>query len=654
VEIIVLTRRAFTGGIGCSVLGLVELAGTGAAAQERSPAVARVSGKGPKIDPRIRRLLRSRTPLDLDIARGLVKAGPATSSGASQFTIPTLALFRSDAIPGNLRHHKWDRIAGQIYAADLLRDDFQQLESDPDVLYVEGGQAVRPTIDTSRTEIRAKEVQAPQGGGSGQASGLTGEGVIVGIIDGGLDFTLDDFRDEKGNTRILFLWDQDLTRQGTEQPPAGFDFGVEYTASHIRDELARHPIAPWSVVRHKPKKADHGTHVAGIAVGNGRSHDEMFPIGQYVGIAPRADIIFVSGASTKNDNTADLARAVKYIFQKADELGKPCVINISLGSGGGSHDGQSLVERAFDDMLLQKPGRAIVKAAGNQHGTSTHFSDVLKAGVQQLIWRVHANDRSENEIEIWFSSQDRVRTRLKGPGGIATPWVAPDNHIEGDWGAVHINIMSDSATALNGDALIFIEVKPLGGDIPAGDWFIELEVQNPKAGRFHVWIERDDAKAENQSYFVKPNGERVSGGKTTLSFPGTGIRTIAVANYQHLKVPVEVAGSSGRGPTRDGRRKPEVAAPGTAIVASCALGGRPDGHGGKYPMRVAKSGTSMAAPHVAGAIALILQRHPTLTAWDIRTALIKSARRMPQEDDFTPSWGHGRLDIVACLEALEP
>ncbi len=653
-ENIVLTRRAFTGGIGCSVLGLIELAGTGAAAQGASPAVARVSGSGPKIDPRIRRILRSRGTLDLDIARGLVKAGPAAASGPSQVRIPTLALFRSDAIPGSLRHHKWDRITRQIYAADLSRDAFRQLEGDPEVLYVEGGHAVRPTIDTSRTEIRATEVQAPQGGGSGHALGLTGEGVIVGIIDGGLDFTLDDFRDENGKTRVLFLWDQALTRQGTEQPPAGFDFGVEYTARHIDDALeVKHPIEPWSVVRHKPKAAEHGTHVAGIAVGNGRSHDAMFPIGQYVGIAPKAKIIFVSGASPYNDNTANLARAVKYIFQKADELGMPCVINISLGSAGGSHDGQSLVERAFDDML-QQPGRVLVKSAGNLHGKSTHFSDQLRLGGQNLTWRVHDNDRSENEIEIWYSSRDRVRAQLKGPGGITTPWVDPDDEFEGDRDPVHISIFSDRSTKLNGDALIFIEVKPLSGrKIPAGDWFIELDVQDLKDGRFHAWIERDDRKSENQSYFVKPDGEHVSGSRTTLSFPGTGVRTIVVANYEHLKVPVNVAGSSGRGPTRDGRRKPELAAPGTAIVASCALGGRPDGDGGKYPMRVAKSGTSMAAPHVAGAVALILQRHPTLTASDIQTALIKSARRVGPHN-FTPRWGHGRLDIVACLEELKP
>jgi hypothetical protein len=151
VEIIVLTRRAFTGGIGCSALGLIELAGTGAAAQQAMPAVARVSGSGPKFDPRIRRLLRSRATPDLDIARGIVKAGPATPTGVRRVKIPTLVLCKSDAIPGNLQHHKWDRIARQIYAADLLPDDFKQLESDPDVVYVEGGHAIRRTIDTSRT-----------------------------------------------------------------------------------------------------------------------------------------------------------------------------------------------------------------------------------------------------------------------------------------------------------------------------------------------------------------------------------------------------------------------------------------------------------------------------------------------------------------------
>lgn len=180
--------------------------------------------------------------------------------------------------------------------------------------------------------------------------------------------------------------------------------------------------------------------------------------------------------------------------------------------------------------------------------------------------------------------------------------------------------------------------------IPAGNWIVEIEAVEINDGHFDAWIERDDART---SQFVGQDFD----GQKTLSLPGTGHHSITVANYDHLFIPPLISPSSGRGRTRDGRMKPEVAAPGTEILSSCAGGGRQD-CGEAIPMRVKKSGTSMAAPHVAGAVALILQRHPGLTAERIRAALIASAVREPGADEFTNDFGFGRVDIARCLELL--
>jgi len=589
--------------------------------------------------------------LELDIHRRRVGIGPLSTRGgvsAALTTKPVLVEFTSDRIPAGFQQHTWSRIVSRIYAADLPLNEIERLGRERGVVYIEAGRALQPMLDTSRAEIKADIVQAPPVG----TPGLDGTGIIVGIIDTGLDFTLDDFRNASGATRIAFLWDQTLRPRPGEASPADFRIGVEYNAAAINRALqARNPFA---VVRTKVKPKSHGTHVAGIAVGNGRSHDAQFPAGRFVGIAPAATIIFVhtKGEDGNLTDSVDLARAISYIFKKAEDLGQPCVINISKGTNGGSHDGESVVERAIDELLHQQPGRALVKSAGNLHTGHGHAAGRLVNGqTRRLTWSVANDDTTQNEIEIWYSSRDRLRVRLTSPTGRATPWVHAGEHFDqpADANNPNITIEAERFTSRNGDALTYIEVDPpKAASVPPGNWVIEIEAIEIQDGTFDAWIERDDKRP---SQFMGSDFDP----QKTLSPPGTGQRTITVANYNHHVAPPAINPSSGRGRTRDGRMKPEVAAPGTGILSSCSLGGRPDpdGHGGVIPMRVKMSGTSMAAPHVAGAIALVLQRHPRLTAAQIRAALIASAVREPGVNGFSNDFGFGRVDIARCLELLE-
>ncbi|SDZ24614.1 Subtilase family protein [Geodermatophilus africanus] len=618
----------------------------------------------PALDPRLRRLVLAQDdPARLeDLAEQEipVRDGGIPAEGAPRTRV--LVRTSGEAPTAGTPTSSWTTVAEGIYAVEIPVAELEALAEDPRVQFVEAARLMAPELVTSVPTTRADllRVAAPP------RPALTGKGTVVGIIDFGLDFTLGDFIDPHGNTRVAFLWDQSLTPQAGESSPAGFGRGVEYDAAAIN--VALKDPNPFSVVRHLPDVASHGTHVAGTAVGSGRSGDANFPAGQHVGVAPEATIVFVQPDTTGNagsfTDSVAVAEAISYVYAKARELGLPCVINMSLGQNGGSHDGESLVEQAVD-RLLEVPGRAFVHAAGNEHIWRGHASGVLATGdVRTLQWRTGGgiplpgmtlppgSDRTPNELEIWYSPRDELHVRLTDPTGAVTAVVVPGQTQSHSFpGGNRAFIDSERFSSLNGDARIFIAVdRGTAPRVAAGIWQVEITAARARSGRFDAWIERDARDRANnfadQSFFVGTDFDPVM----TLGTPATSRRGISVANYDH--VTVAPSASSSRGRTRDGRDKPEVAAPGTNIVSSCALGGRPDGAGGVHPMRTAKSGTSMAAPHVAGIIALLLQMDPTLTAAQLRKAVLASADPPNGVLPFDAAWGYGRVDAVEAARLL--
>jgi subtilisin family serine protease len=574
-------------------------------------------------------------------------------------SVRVLIEFNRDAVPAELSHLTWIHIVERVYAVHVPTSYLSELASRPDVSYVEAGRPLTPSLDVSLRETRVDVVHR-----LGRGPAFDGSGVVVGIIDHGFDYTLADFREPKDDTtRVAFLWDQSLDPLGNERFPRNYPYGVEYDREAINHELAQ----PGSRVRHRPEAPrTHGTLVAGIAVGNGRTGDAQFPAGRYVGVAPGATIVFVQPRKDLPPralvDSVAIIETLGYIFEQADALNMPCVVNLSLSSNAGSHDGETMVERAID-QLLEKKGRAVIVAAGNEHNRHGHASGRLtpEQPERRLRWKlgglVFHPGQSPNldTLEIWYSSLDRFSVQLISPAGEVSPAVFPgDVNMSLELGEDQVFITSERFTKLNGDARIHIDLPTRGreGTRPPLTWTIILNAVECRDGRFDAWIERArwdsrDGSAD-QSIFPGNDFDRLR----TLGTPATARRVIAVGNYNPTIESVHDA--SGRGPTRDGRNKPELAAPGTNIKSTCAFAGveDPRSQTGAVPARHSATGTSMSAPHVTGIVALMLQKNPSMTAAQIRKILLASARRPANVEGFDPGWGFGMVDAWQALELV--
>jgi subtilisin family serine protease len=419
----------------------------------------------------------------------------------------------------------------------------------------------------------------------------------------------------------------------------------------------------------------HGTHVASIAAGNLGVARNAHLAGVLVALRPEDTVV----SSSFYDSTR-IAHAVDYLMALAAELGGadgplPVSINISLGTNGHAHDTSSAMARWIDNALAT-PGRCVTVAAGNagQVEPSTppdgrpltgriHAGGTIAAtGLRQdLGWVVAGGqvaDVSENEMEIWYGPQDRISVEVLPPGGAWIGPYAPGEHVRNqvlDNGTV-LSVHNETYHPANGANRISIVLSPFFGPIrggqrqigpiAAGEWQVRLTGVVIRDGRYDAWIERDDARRVGDpggrswrypSFFAPGSytDDRM------ISSLACAERILAVANVDVARNAAHV--TSSRGPTRDGRFKPDVGADGTDIVAARALGGA-------QPW-VEMTGTSMASPYVCGVAALMLAIKPDLTAAQVQ-GIVRSTSRPLAGHDFT--WrndtGFGVIDAAACVE----
>ena len=560
-----------------------------------------------------------------------------------------------------------------MVAATVPLADLKEVAGRDRVLYVELGQRLvppRPTVATGSTSAPSPSLRR-----FGDARRhRRGEGVLIGIVDvEGFDFAHPEFLDQQGQTRWVRIWDQGGDARPTPRAAnsRGFDYGAEFRKEHLDAALAAAPglhLPPQEIERQSQMvTGSHGTHVASIAAGKR-------------GVCPNAVLAGVLVSLPREDedrrrsfyDSTRLVHAVEYLVDLADELGLPVSINISLGTNGHAHDLSPAVNR-WIDSALSVSGRSVCVAAGNAGQEAPAFDGDLgyvmgrihcegrlpAAGLNTDIeWMVVGNGRvdvSENELEIWYGSQDRFEVSVLPPDDEWIGPIAPRQYVENR--QLHdgtlVSVYNDLYHPANGSNSIAIYLSPFLSEagtvgLKSGRWLVRLHGLEVRDGRFHGWIERDDPRrlgrvGEREAWrFPSFFSERSNVDRSSVSSLACAERVISVANLDQAAERVNV--TSSQGPTRDGRCKPEVAAPGTDIAAANGFSGADD-------LWVSMSGTSMASPFVAGVVGLMLAIQPKLTAAQIAGLLQRTARPLPGGDfAWKSDAGYGRIDPEECLK----
>ena len=424
---------------------------------------------------------------------------------------------------------------------------------------------------------------------------LSGEGVIVAIIDSGIDYLHPEFRDSLGFTRISVINNQET--------------GATYNREEINAAIERgdRSLAFDS--------NGHGTHVAGIAAGN-------------TGVANKAEIVVVKLGTDRYFNTARLMEAVDFCVQYAIKAGKPMAVNLSFGNNYGSHNGTSLVE-TYLDYVAEVWKLSIVAGTGNEADKRIHTSGQYTNELQIGRYEPSVN------IQLWKNPGDRYEIILENPGGSRV--ILSENagiskySLNGD----NIFVYRGEPSPYSNNQEILFQIIPEGEYVNDGIWKIILVPNRIISGEFDMWL-ADSNYVSERTGFLNPTPE------LTLTIPSTAYKVISVGAYDARRMSYAIF--SGRGYTRTPVAiKPDIVAPGVSIVSASA------GTGGY----VARSGTSMAAPFVTGSAALLMEwgivrgNDLFLYGEKIKATLISGARRVPGVEEWpNREWGWGTLCLT--------
>jgi minor extracellular serine protease Vpr len=523
-------------------------------------------------------------------------------------------------------------------------------------LEMSSARAHRPLLERSIVEIGADKVIA----GKDVEMARTGKGVLVGIIDTGIDLFHPAFRDSRGRSRVVATWDQDASGSG----PDGFDYGRECDSGDIaNDDCAVRDFV------------GHGTHVAGIAAG-GRLSGET----EVAGIARDADIAVV-----RSDNFTRLADAVEYLVNLAEKRDQPLVINISVGGQYGPHDGRTPLEEFLADVV--GPGRIIVAAAGNDAAAGLHMGADLKSTPARFrLEDLPIGRPTDVAVEMWTRPETNVKLALVVVNGGRVVAEAPleghsDEMLDGiiKYNGINIVGFSYGVDGMTGHDLaertVLLDMS-VAGAWPA-DTHLELHVSG--SGRIDGWISQDDYRYGTPRLTpTSATGGSAPGdnGYATLTVPATAPKVLTVGAYtvrtwwtaeDGSRIELsggerdgKLAGYSSRGPTLSPELtgvKPDICAPGSVIdsARSIELSGASSNNIDDFRMMM--QGTSMAAPHVTGIVALMLEANPDLGPVNARRYLQYTARNDENTAEFGPlpnnAWGYGKVDAAAAVRLAE-
>lgn len=463
----------------------------------------------------------------------------------------------------------------------------------PEVEYIEAPRRLWFQLEEARREICVNALQVQE---NNRNDNLFGEGVIVAIIDSGIDYAHPDFRKEDGTTRIIGLWDQTLDpsklqTEGEESietynPPEGYLLGVFFSETQINEALRQSTKAEQQRLVPSMDYSGHGTHVAGIACGNGRVSG-----GAYRGVATKADILVVKIGDAQGvtfPRTTRLLEAINFVIDFARQRNQPVAVNLSFGNNAGPHTGEGIISEYLNREAL-KWKTCICVGTGNEGTTGRHKEGVLSSYQTEEFSCAFGPEQGSLYMEMWKSYEDNFEIQLISPSRESVTLQKNDE------GKIRKYDFSDCTLVVNyGEPTpfeilqeIYMEWIPKGDSLKEGIWMFRFIPGKVVDGRYDLWLPTG-GNIQLQTRFLTPS---IS---TTLTTPSSTNRLITVGAFDGNTG--EIAPFSGRGYTRNGLQKPDLVAPGVNILSTAP--------NNSYAVR---SGTSMATPFVTGSCALLME-----------------------------------------------
>jgi len=467
---------------------------------------------------------------------------------------------------------------------------------------------------------------------------LTGNGVLIGIVDTGIDYTNESFIYEDGTSKILYIYDQTIR---SDTPPDGFMLGTEYTKEQI--DAALRSDNPFDIVPSRDT-VGHGTFLASVAAGRER--------GDLIGAAPDAQLIIVKLRPARSYirerflippdqpnayETSSIMLGIEYILLKAQQLNRPVSICLGTGTNQGGHDGFSTYENYLNNVASIR-GVCLVTAAGNESQARHHTQGIVKRTGDVFPVELRVGENAGNVyMTVWNNPSDRMSVSIRSPTGELIERVPAKS-----------NSLYQAKLILERSRVsveYYFPIEGSGGqltvikifDATPGTWTINVHGDFIIDGTFHSWLPITG--------FVSPNVEFVTPvPTTTIVVPGTAISVITVGAYDSANNQLYV--NSSWGPTRLPQISPDLTAPGVNV-----LGAFPTGGG-------AMTGTSVAAAITAGAAALALQwgiiedNDPSMSTFQVKALLIRGCSRDPNLSYPNVQWGYGRLNLFESLRVL--